>query len=140
MPTEHDCRGVHPPQQPPCALRHPLRTALHPGEPRPPGGVGQGEKVPTLIVVELERVGERVQDSVGRSYLATLLHPLATVPRVVSLGSITHRSAHLDFEDLMSERDYRANLTSRAWEHRGRLGRVIAWLGLFATQSAGSVD
>ncbi|MFI8490437.1 hypothetical protein [Streptomyces rubrogriseus] len=65
--------------------------------------------MPTLIVVELERVGERVQDSVGRSYLATLLHPLATVPRVVSLGP-------------------------------GRLGRVIAWLGLLATQSAGYVD
>ncbi|MGX1032976.1 oxidoreductase [Streptomyces sp. SAI-097] len=100
----------------------------------------------------------------------------ATEPRVVSLSSITHKSAHLDFEDLMCERDYRAapaygrsklattvfgveldrrlraagspiasvlahpgltrtNLTPRAWEHRGRLGRVIAWLGLLATQS-----
>ncbi|MGC0423697.1 NAD(P)-dependent dehydrogenase (short-subunit alcohol dehydrogenase family) [Streptomyces sp. SAI-195] len=100
----------------------------------------------------------------------------AAEPRVVSLSSITHKSAHLDFEDLMSERDYRAapaygrsklattvfgveldrrlraagspiasvlahpgltrtNLTPRAWEHRGRLGRVIAWLGLLATQS-----
>ncbi|MGX1123154.1 NAD(P)-dependent dehydrogenase (short-subunit alcohol dehydrogenase family) [Streptomyces ambofaciens] len=100
----------------------------------------------------------------------------ATEPRVVSLSSITHKSAHLDFEDLMPERDYRAapaygrsklattvfgveldrrlraagspiasvlahpgltrtNLTPRAWEHRGRLGRVIAWLGLLATQS-----
>ncbi|GAA3443895.1 oxidoreductase [Planomonospora venezuelensis] len=28
--------------------------------------------------------------------------------RVVSLGSITHKNAHLDFDDLMSERDYRA--------------------------------
>jgi NAD(P)-dependent dehydrogenase (short-subunit alcohol dehydrogenase family) len=28
--------------------------------------------------------------------------------RVVSLSSITHRNAHLDFEDLMFERDYRA--------------------------------
>ncbi|CAM5675343.1 SDR family NAD(P)-dependent oxidoreductase OS=Streptomyces tendae OX=1932 GN=F3L20_22030 PE=3 SV=1 [Streptomyces tendae] len=107
-----------------------------------------------------------------------LLGPLAAAeePRVVSLSSITHKSAHLDFDDLMSERDYRAapaygrsklattvfgveldrrlraagspiasvlahpgltrtNLTPRAWEHRGRLGRVIAWLGLLATQS-----
>src|SRR5688572_29510125 len=28
--------------------------------------------------------------------------------RVVSLSSITHKSAHLDFDDLMFERDYRA--------------------------------
>jgi NAD(P)-dependent dehydrogenase (short-subunit alcohol dehydrogenase family) len=95
--------------------------------------------------------------------------------RVVSLSSITHKTAHLDFDDLMSERDYRAtaaygrsklattvfgveldrrlrvagspivsalahpgltrtNLTPRAWEHRGRFGRMIAWLGLLATQ------
>ncbi|MEU6076041.1 oxidoreductase [Micromonospora sp. NPDC047074] len=95
--------------------------------------------------------------------------------RVVSLSSITHKNAHLDFDDLMFERDYRAapaygrsklattifgteldrrlraagapivsalahpgltrtNLTPRAWEHRGRLGRVIAWAGLLATQ------
>ncbi|NUT44945.1 MAG: SDR family NAD(P)-dependent oxidoreductase [Thermoactinospora sp.] len=97
-------------------------------------------------------------------------------PRVVSLSSITHKSAHLDFDDLMFEHDYRAttaygrsklattvfgieldrrlraagspivstlahpgltrtNLTPRAWEHRGRLGRLIARLGLLATQS-----
>ncbi|MEV0588793.1 oxidoreductase [Nonomuraea sp. NPDC050310] len=96
--------------------------------------------------------------------------------RVVSLSSITHKNAHLDFDDLMSERDYRAtaaygrsklattifgveldrrlraagspiastlahpgvtrtNLTPRAWEHRGRLGQLIARLGLLATQS-----
>ncbi|MBP0459110.1 oxidoreductase [Streptomyces montanisoli] len=96
-------------------------------------------------------------------------------PRVVSLSSITHKNAHLDFDDLMFERGYRAaaaygrsklattvfgieldrrlraaaspivstlahpgltrtNLTPRAWEHRGRAGRVIAWLGLLATQ------
>jgi NAD(P)-dependent dehydrogenase (short-subunit alcohol dehydrogenase family) len=95
--------------------------------------------------------------------------------RVVSLSSITHKTAHLDFEDLMFERDYRAaaaygrsrlattifgielsrrlraagspivsalahpgltrtNLTPRAWEHRGRFGRLIALLGLLATQ------
>jgi NAD(P)-dependent dehydrogenase (short-subunit alcohol dehydrogenase family) len=94
--------------------------------------------------------------------------------RVVSLSSITHKNAHLDFDDLMFERDYRAapaygrsklattvfgieldrlraagspivsalahpgltrtNLTPRAWEHRGRLGRLIAWAGLLATQ------
>jgi NAD(P)-dependent dehydrogenase (short-subunit alcohol dehydrogenase family) len=95
--------------------------------------------------------------------------------RVVSLSSITHKGAHLDFDDLMSERDYRAspaygrsklattvfgveldrrlraagspvisvlahpgvsrtNLTPRAWEHRGRTGRLIAWVGLLATQ------
>jgi NAD(P)-dependent dehydrogenase (short-subunit alcohol dehydrogenase family) len=94
---------------------------------------------------------------------------------VVSLSSITHKNAHLDFGDLMGERDYRAaaaygrsklattifgleldrrlraagppvisvlahpgltrtNLTPRAWEHRGRLGRVIARAGLLATQ------
>ena len=95
--------------------------------------------------------------------------------RVVSLSSITHKNAHLDFEDLMFERNYRAasaygrsklattifgieldrrlraagapivsalahpgltrtNLTPRAWEHRGRFGRLIAWAGLLATQ------
>ncbi|KOX28179.1 short-chain dehydrogenase [Saccharothrix sp. NRRL B-16348] len=96
--------------------------------------------------------------------------------RVVGLSSITHKNAHLDFDDLMFERGYRAapaygrsklattvfgveldrrlraagsptrsvlahpgltrtNLTPRAWEHRGRLGRVIARLGLAVTQS-----
>lgn len=106
-----------------------------------------------------------------------LLGALAAAPaaRVVSLSSITHRNAHLDFDDLMFERGYRAttaygrsklattvfgveldrrlratgspvmsvlahpgvtrtNLTPRAWEHRGRAGRVIARLGLIATQ------
>ncbi len=106
-----------------------------------------------------------------------LLGALAAAPeaRVVSLSSVTHKSAHLDFDDLMSERGYRApsaygrsklattvfgveldrrlraarspvisvlahpgltrtNLTPRAWEHRGRLGRVVARLGLLATQ------
>ncbi|MEU4689828.1 oxidoreductase [Actinoplanes sp. NPDC023714] len=99
----------------------------------------------------------------------------ARQPRVVSLSSITHKSAHLDFDDLMVERDYRAasaygrsklattvfgveldrrlraagspivsalahpgltrtNLTPRAWEHRGQLGRLIASLGLLVTQ------
>jgi NAD(P)-dependent dehydrogenase (short-subunit alcohol dehydrogenase family) len=96
--------------------------------------------------------------------------------RVVGLSSITHKNAHLDFDDLMFERSYRAapaygrsklattvfgieldrrlraagspvisvlahpgltrtNLTPRAWKHRGRLGRLIAWGGLLATQS-----
>ncbi|MGC5562130.1 oxidoreductase [Streptomyces sp. FR-108] len=32
----------------------------------------------------------------------------APEPRVVSLSSITHKNAHLDFDDLMFERDYRA--------------------------------
>lgn len=107
-----------------------------------------------------------------------LLGTLAAAPaaRVVSLSSITHKNAHLDFDDLMSERGYRAapaygrsklattifgleldrrlraagspivsalahpgltrtNLTPRAWEHRGRLGRAIASVGLLATQS-----
>ncbi|MGW6007792.1 oxidoreductase [Streptomyces sp. NPDC055210] len=100
----------------------------------------------------------------------------AREPRVVSLSSITHKNAHLDFDDLMFERDYRAapaygrsklattvfgleldrrlraagspivstlahpgltrtNLTPRAWEHRGRFGQLIAWVGLLATQS-----
>ncbi|MDG4780729.1 oxidoreductase [Micromonospora sp. WMMD961] len=95
--------------------------------------------------------------------------------RVVSLSSITHKNAHLDFDDLMFEHDYRAataygrsklattifgieldrrlraagtpivsalahpgltrtNLTPRAWEHRGRFGRLIASAGLLATQ------
>ncbi|MFI6208350.1 oxidoreductase [Streptomyces sp. NPDC051041] len=95
--------------------------------------------------------------------------------RVVGLSSITHKNAHLDFDDLMSERGYRAssaygrsklattvfgieldrrlraagspvvsvlahpgltrtNLTPRAWEHRGRLGRLMARLGLLVTQ------
>ncbi|WFE97627.1 oxidoreductase [Micromonospora sp. WMMD987] len=99
----------------------------------------------------------------------------AGAARVVSLSSITHRNAHLDFADLMGERGYRGttaygrsklattvfgveldrrlraagspvlsvlahpgvtrtNLTPRAWEHRGRWGRVIARLGLLATQ------
>ncbi|MFC4059099.1 hypothetical protein ACFOWE_12380 [Planomonospora corallina] len=95
--------------------------------------------------------------------------------RVVSLSSITHKNARLDFDDLMFERGYRAapaygrsklattifgieldrrlraagspivstlahpgltrtNLTPRAWEHRGRFGRLIARLGLLVTQ------
>ncbi|MEU8608466.1 oxidoreductase [Actinoplanes sp. NPDC048791] len=99
----------------------------------------------------------------------------ARAARVVSLSSITHRTARLDFDDLMAERGYRAsavygrsklattifgveldrrlraagspvagvlahpgltrtNLTPRAWELRGRLGRVIARVGLVATQ------
>ncbi|MFC8420451.1 oxidoreductase [Streptomyces sp. NPDC057236] len=99
----------------------------------------------------------------------------AREPRVVGLSSITHKNAHLDFDDLMSERDYRAasaygrsklattvfgieldrrlraagspvvsvlahpgltrtNLTPRAWEHRGRIGRLIARGGLLVTQ------
>ncbi|GAA3463739.1 oxidoreductase [Saccharothrix longispora] len=39
-----------------------------------------------------------------------LLHTLAAAPRarVVSLSSITHKTAHLDFDDLMSEHGYRA--------------------------------
>jgi NAD(P)-dependent dehydrogenase (short-subunit alcohol dehydrogenase family) len=107
-----------------------------------------------------------------------LLDNLAAVreARVVGLSSITHKNAHLDFDDLMFERGYRAataygrsklattvlgieldrrlrsaglpvvsvlahpgltrtNLTPRAWEHRGRLGQLIARLGLLATQS-----
>jgi NAD(P)-dependent dehydrogenase (short-subunit alcohol dehydrogenase family) len=106
-----------------------------------------------------------------------LLGSLAAAPeaRVVSLSSITHKGAHLDFDDLMFERGYRAataygrsklattvfgveldrrlraagspvssvlahpgltrtNLTPRAWEHRGRLGRVVARAGLVVTQ------
>ncbi|MEU9558222.1 oxidoreductase [Streptomyces fumanus] len=106
-----------------------------------------------------------------------LLGPLAAArgARVVGLSSITHKNAHLDFDDLMFERGYRAapaygrsklattvfgveldrrlratgspvasvlahpgltrtNLTPRAWEHRGRLGRVIARAGLLVTQ------
>ncbi|SNY33137.1 oxidoreductase [Paractinoplanes atraurantiacus] len=109
-----------------------------------------------------------------------LLDALSAAPaaRVVSLSSITHKNAHLDFGDLMYERDYRAapaygrsklattifgfeldrrlraagstvvstlahpgltrtNLTPRAWEHRPRLGRIIAWAGLLATQPVG---
>jgi NAD(P)-dependent dehydrogenase (short-subunit alcohol dehydrogenase family) len=107
-----------------------------------------------------------------------LLGNLAAAPaaRVVSLSSITHKTAHLDFGDLMAERSYRpapaygrsklattifgveldrrlratgspvvstlahpgltrTNLTPRAWEHRGRLGRIIASAGLLTTQS-----
>jgi NAD(P)-dependent dehydrogenase (short-subunit alcohol dehydrogenase family) len=106
-----------------------------------------------------------------------LLANLAAAPaaRVVSLSSITHKNAHLDFDDLMYERNYRAataygrsklastifgveldrrlraagspvlsvlahpgltrsNLTPRAWEHRGRLGKLISSVGLLATQ------
>ncbi len=99
----------------------------------------------------------------------------APAPRVVNLSSITHKNAHLDFDDLMFERNYRAaaaygrsklattlfgveldrrlraagspilstlahpgltrtNLTPRAWEHRPRLGRLMAWAGLLVTQ------
>jgi NAD(P)-dependent dehydrogenase (short-subunit alcohol dehydrogenase family) len=47
----------------------------------------------------------------GHYALTGLLLPhLAKAPaaRVVSLSSITHKNAHLDFDDLMYERDYRA--------------------------------
>lgn len=101
----------------------------------------------------------------------------ADAARVVNLSSITHKNAHLDFDDLMSRRDFnasraygrsklattvfgleldrrlraagspvvsvvahpglsRSNLTPRAWEHRGRLGRVFARAGLLVTQPA----
>lgn len=104
-----------------------------------------------------------------------LLGNLTADSRVVSLSSITHKNAHLDFDDLMFERNFRAspaygrsklattvfgleldrrlraagssivsvlahpgvtrtNLTPRAWEHRGRLGRIIGRVGLLATQ------
>ncbi len=99
----------------------------------------------------------------------------ADAPRVVGLSSITHKNAHLDFDDLMSRRDYKAgrayggsklattvfgleldrrlravgspvisvlahpglsrsNFTPRAWEYRGRIGRIAARGGLLATQ------
>ncbi|MCS7483148.1 oxidoreductase [Umezawaea endophytica] len=95
--------------------------------------------------------------------------------RVVNLSSITHKNAHLDFDDLQFVRDYRGttaygrsklastvfgveldrrlraagssivsalahpgltrtNLTPRAWEHRGRVGKVLATAGLLVTQ------
>ncbi|KAB8182520.1 oxidoreductase [Microbispora catharanthi] len=101
----------------------------------------------------------------------------ADAARVVSLSSITHKNAHLDFDDLMSRRDFnasraygrsklattvfgleldrrlraagspvvsvvahpglsRSNLTPRAWEHRGRIGRIFARGGLLVTQPA----
>ncbi|MDG4830414.1 oxidoreductase [Solwaraspora sp. WMMD1047] len=99
----------------------------------------------------------------------------ARAARVVNLSSITHKNAHLDFDDLMSGRDYnasraygvsklactvfgleldrrlraagapvisvlahpgitRSNLTPRAWQDRGRFGRVLASAGLLLTQ------
>ncbi|AGZ42905.1 oxidoreductase [Actinoplanes friuliensis] len=99
----------------------------------------------------------------------------ADAARVVSLSSVTHKNAHLDFDDLMSRRDFaaaraygasklattvfgveldrrlraagspvlsvlahpgisRSNLTPRAWEHRGRAGRILASVGLLMTQ------
>jgi NAD(P)-dependent dehydrogenase (short-subunit alcohol dehydrogenase family) len=104
-----------------------------------------------------------------------LLDHLAEGARVVGLSSITHKNAHLRFDDLMSQRDYRAaraygvsklattvfgleldrrlraagstvvsvlahpglsrtNLTPRAWQDRGRAGRVLAGAGLLVTQ------
>ncbi len=101
----------------------------------------------------------------------------ADAARVVSLSSITHKNAHLDFDDLISRRDFnasraygrsklattvfgleldrrlraagspvvsvvahpglsRSNLTPRAWEHRGRIGRIFARGGLLVTQPA----
>ncbi|MFT0846324.1 oxidoreductase [Actinomycetaceae bacterium L2_0104] len=88
-------------------------------------------------------------------------------PRVVSLSSLSHKGAHLDFDDLMFEKTWdastaygasklantvfgielgrrlratgspiisvlahpgvsRSNLTPRAWEHRGAVGKAIA--------------
>lgn len=117
----------------------------------------------------------------GHFALTGLLLPSITEgkqPRIVSLSSITHKTAHLDFDDLMSERGYdaaqaygesklatttfgleldrrlrasrspvisviahpgvsRSNLTPRAYEHRGRAGRMIARVLLLATQSTG---
>ncbi|MFY1669247.1 oxidoreductase [Plantactinospora sp. WMMB334] len=114
----------------------------------------------------------------GHFALTGLLLPnLATAraARVVNVSSITHRSAHLDFDDLMFERGYRAmsaygrsklaatvfgvelerrlrasgstvvsvlahpgitrtNLTPRAWQHRGRLGRLATWAILLTAQ------
>ncbi|MEU3986561.1 oxidoreductase [Streptomyces sp. NPDC026672] len=107
-----------------------------------------------------------------------LLEKLEAAPaaRVVHVSSLTHRGAHLDFADLMSEREYRStaaygrsklastvfgveldrrlraarspvlsvlahpgltrtNLTPRAWEHRGLLGRLISTTVLLGAQS-----
>ncbi len=99
----------------------------------------------------------------------------ARAARVVSLSSITHKNAHLDFDDLQFVRGYRGttaygrsklattvfgleldrrlravgssivsalahpgltrtNLTPKAWEHRGRVGKVLAMAGLLVTQ------
>ncbi|MFI5914614.1 oxidoreductase [Dactylosporangium sp. NPDC051541] len=96
-------------------------------------------------------------------------------PRIVNLSSVTHKNKTLDFNDLMSVRDYdaartygrsklattifgleldrrlraagspiisvlahpgitRSNLTPRAWEHRGALGRFLSRTALLLTQ------
>ncbi|MGP5929314.1 oxidoreductase [Corynebacterium glyciniphilum] len=92
---------------------------------------------------------------------------LGRSPRVVSLSSLSHKGAHLDFDDIMHEKTWdasaaygasklantvfgieldrrlratgspvistlahpgvsRSNLTPRAWEHRGAIGKIIA--------------
>ncbi|GAA1656506.1 oxidoreductase [Actinoplanes couchii] len=115
----------------------------------------------------------------GHFALTGLLLPAlseAPAARVVSLSSITHKPATINFDDVMYERNYsgstaygrsklattifgveldrrlkaadspvisvlahpgmtRTNLTPRAWEHLGRRGRILAWVGLLATQS-----
>jgi NAD(P)-dependent dehydrogenase (short-subunit alcohol dehydrogenase family) len=106
-----------------------------------------------------------------------LLEPLTAgrAARIVNLSSITHKNAHLDFDDLMSLRDYnaaraygvsklastvfgleldrrlrlagspvisllahpgitRTNLTPRAWQDRGWIGRALASAALLFTQ------
>ncbi|BBH67953.1 hypothetical protein ACTI_46380 [Actinoplanes sp. OR16] len=79
MPAEDDRRGLHHSQQPPGAVRHPVRLNVEPGGHRPAGGVGQGQQVPAFAVVEAERTGDRLQDVVGRAYFPALLHALVVV-------------------------------------------------------------
>ena len=70
--------------------------------------------------------GHRAATAYGRSKLATTVVGLELDRRLRAAGStIVSAVAHTGLT--------RTNLTPRAWEHRGRLGRVIARAGLLAT-------
>ncbi|GAA1797378.1 hypothetical protein GCM10009682_18750 [Luedemannella flava] len=70
----------------------------------------------------------RAAPAYGRSKLATTIFGIELDRRLRAAGSpIVSTLAHPGLT--------RTNLTPRAWEHRGRLGQTIAWLGLLATQS-----
>ncbi|GIJ81191.1 hypothetical protein SAMN05443287_10417 [Micromonospora phaseoli] len=72
--------------------------------------------------------GSRVAPAYGRSRLATTVFGIELDRRLRAAGSpIVSALAHPGLT--------RTNLTPRAWEHRGRVGQLVARVGLLATQN-----
>lgn len=99
-----------------------VRCADPPGFWCPMGSGGPVKRAPTRAVVHTPELKSRVRCCSRRLVAApatasTPQHVLVQVgnlsaardARLVSLSSITHKDAHLDFDDLMFERGYRAS-------------------------------